>query len=83
VNRTGPTSSEHREWNKTAMVSSPLEGKADPREILIDRSRLEREYFARRPDVADSNKLVGFGKGIVHRALLSPDRSTPQAGARL
>src|SRR5207245_9359059 len=29
--------------------------------MLIDPARLEREYFARRPDVSDPNQLVSFG----------------------
>jgi phosphoglucomutase len=29
--------------------------------MLIDVARLEKEYFARRPDVADPNQLVSFG----------------------
>jgi len=40
---------------------SPLAGKPAPREMLIDVSRLEREYFARKPDVSDPNQLVSFG----------------------
>ncbi len=40
---------------------SPLAGKPAPKEMLIDVARLEREYFARRPDVQDRNQLVSFG----------------------
>jgi phosphoglucomutase len=40
---------------------SPLAGKPAPRELLIDPARLEREYFERRPDVADANQRVSFG----------------------
>src|SRR5215468_8203772 len=40
---------------------SPLAGKPAPKELLIDIARLEREYFERKPDVADRNQLVAFG----------------------
>src|SRR6185437_13657925 len=40
---------------------SPLAGKPAPPELLVDLSRLERDYYERRPDVADSNQLVRFG----------------------
>lgn len=40
---------------------SPLAGKPAPKEMLVDVSRLEREYFERRPDVQDPNQLVSFG----------------------
>jgi phosphoglucomutase len=40
---------------------SPLAGKAAPKDMLVDVARLEREYFARRPDLQDSNQLVSFG----------------------
>ena len=43
------------------MALSPLAGKPAPRELLIDPARLEREYFERRPDVADANQRVSFG----------------------
>ena len=43
------------------MTISPLTGKPAPKELLIDPSRLEREYFARRPDLDDANQLVSFG----------------------
>jgi len=43
------------------MTISPLAGKPAPKELLIDPSRLEREYFARRPDLDDANQLVSFG----------------------
>jgi len=43
------------------MALSPLAGKPAPQEILVDPSRLEREYYARRPDVDDANQLVSFG----------------------
>lgn len=40
---------------------SPLAGLPAPKEILVDLGRLEREYFERRPDLADSNQMVKFG----------------------
>src|SRR4030095_5092432 len=43
------------------MPVSPLAGKPAPKELLIDPSRLEREYYERRPDLEDRNQLVSFG----------------------
>ncbi len=43
------------------MALSPLAGKPAPRELLIDPSRLEREYYERRPDVARPEQRVSFG----------------------
>ena len=43
------------------MTISPPAGKPAPKELLIEPSRLEREYFARRPDLDDANQLVSFG----------------------
>jgi phosphoglucomutase len=40
---------------------SPLAGRPAPRELLVDLARLEREYFARTPDLADPNQMVSFG----------------------
>jgi len=40
---------------------SPLAGKPAPKEMLIDPARLEREYFARRPDLDDLEQRVSFG----------------------
>jgi phosphoglucomutase len=40
---------------------SPLAGKPAPRDMLVDLARLEREYYQRRPDLADPNQLVSFG----------------------
>jgi phosphoglucomutase len=40
---------------------SPLAGKPAPKEILVDTARLEREYFARLPDLDDPNQMVSFG----------------------
>jgi phosphoglucomutase len=43
------------------MTISPLAGKPAPKEMLIDVSGLEHEYFERRPDLDDPNQLVSFG----------------------
>src|ERR1700685_3708215 len=43
------------------MPISPLAGKPAPKELLVDLSRLEREYYERRPDVNDPNQMVSFG----------------------
>jgi phosphoglucomutase len=43
------------------MAIHPLAGKPAPPEMLIDVARLERQYYERRPDVADPRQLVSFG----------------------
>jgi phosphoglucomutase len=43
------------------MAISPLAGKPAPMEMLVDLARLEREYFARRPDPEDPAQRVSFG----------------------
>jgi len=40
---------------------SPLAGQPAPNEVLVDLARLEREYYARRPDPDDPNQRVSFG----------------------
>src|SRR5215467_9577511 len=40
---------------------SPLAGKPAPKQLLIDPAKLEREYYQRRPDMADANQRVSFG----------------------
>src|ERR1700722_5815668 len=40
---------------------SPLAGKPAPKEMLIDVSRMEKEYYEHKPDVRDPNQLVSFG----------------------
>jgi phosphoglucomutase len=40
---------------------SPLAGKPAPKEMLIDVSRMEKEYYEHMPDVRDRNQLVSFG----------------------
>jgi phosphoglucomutase len=48
------------ELNNKAKIS-PLAGKPAPKEMLVDPTRLEREYFERRPDLSDPNQMVSFG----------------------
>ena len=43
------------------MTVSPLAGQPAPREMLVDVGRLEREYYAGRPDLDDPDQLVAFG----------------------
>jgi phosphoglucomutase len=43
------------------MINSPLAGKPAPKEMLVDLSRLEREYFECRPDLDDPAQRVSFG----------------------
>ena len=43
------------------MTISPLAGKPASAEILVDLARLEREYFARRPDLDNPEQRVSFG----------------------
>lgn len=43
------------------MAISALAGRPAPKEMLVDVSRLEREYFERKPDTDDPNQMVGFG----------------------
>jgi len=56
-----------------SMAISPLAGKPAPKEILVDLARLEREYYERRPDMAEPNQRVSFGTSG-HRG--SPLRGT-------
>src|SRR4029450_6523567 len=43
------------------MAIPPLAGQPAPQELLVDLTRLEREYYERRPDFGDRNQLVHFG----------------------
>jgi len=43
------------------MAIAPLAGKPAPREMLVDLARLEREYYAHKPDVANPDERVSFG----------------------
>ncbi len=40
---------------------SPLAERPAPREMLVDLARLEKEYFARKPDLQDAKQFVLFG----------------------
>jgi len=46
---------------KRNQTVSPMAGKPASEEMLVDLIRLEREYFARVPDVDDQSQLVSFG----------------------
>jgi len=50
-----------------------LAGKPAPKEMLVDLTRLEREYYARKPDTGDPNQRVIFGT--------SGHRGSPLAGS--
>ena len=43
------------------MALSPLAGHPAPPDMLVDPAQLEREYYARRPDLDDPTQLVSFG----------------------
>jgi phosphoglucomutase len=43
------------------MPISPLEGKPAPKELLVDPSQLEHEYYERCPDLGNPNEMVSFG----------------------
>ena len=43
------------------MAISPLAGKPAPKDMLVDLARLEREYYACRPDMGEPTQLVSFG----------------------
>ena len=43
------------------MATHPLAGKPAPAELVIDLSKLERDYYMRQPDLANPNQLVAFG----------------------
>jgi phosphoglucomutase len=40
---------------------SPLAGLPAPKEMLIDPAQVERDYFARKPNMDDPNQMVSFG----------------------
>jgi phosphoglucomutase len=54
------------------MSISPLAGKPVPKDQLIDVAALDREYYARTPDLGDPNQCVAFGT--------SGHRGTPLKG---
>jgi phosphoglucomutase len=55
------------------MAISPLAGKVPPADLLIDVDHLVRDYFERKPDLADPNQMVSFGT--------SGHRGTPEDGS--
>jgi len=56
---------------------SPMAGRPASREMLVDVTRLEYEYFARSPNVEDPNQLVNFGtseyRGSSHSAVVDTE----------
>lgn len=67
---------------------SPMAGKTPSQEMLVDVTRLEREYFVRLPDVEAPTQLVSFGTSvseaqeIVNDALKSFDSAYQQREVR-
>src|SRR5687767_14847043 len=60
--RSGRPSGARSTENAGAMMTiSALAGKPAPKSILVDVGRLEREYYARKPETGDPNQLVMFG----------------------
>ena len=55
------------------MAVSPLAGKPAPKRMLVDPTKLEQEYFERRPDLDDPGQRVSFGTSG-HRG--SPSRGS-------
>ena len=55
------------------MAVHPLAGKTAPADILIDPARLERDYYERRPDLANLNHLVAFGTSLTHSFVTMPN----------
>src|SRR2546427_7152982 len=58
---------------KEAASISPLAGKPAQMSMLVDLGRLEREYYARKPEMDDPTQVVSFGPSG-HRA--SPSRGS-------
>src|SRR4030095_6064584 len=46
---------------KEAAAVSPLAGRPAPMSMLVDLTRLEREYYARKPEMDDPTQVVSFG----------------------
>ena len=57
------------------MSISPLAGKPATKELLVDPSQLEHEYYEGRPDLANPNQMVSFGTSG-HRGSPANDSST-------
>ena len=60
------------------MAISPLAGKPAPKEMLVDLSRLKREYFDRRPDPDDPAQRVAFGTSRHRGSPLHGSFNAPQ-----
>lgn len=43
------------------MTNHPLAGKPAPKGFLVDVDKLRKEYYARKPDIADHTQRVSFG----------------------
>ncbi|HSP94993.1 MAG TPA: phosphoglucomutase, alpha-D-glucose phosphate-specific, partial [Thermoanaerobaculia bacterium] len=43
------------------MAIHPLAGKPAPSDVLVDLDKLRKEYYERKPDVAESDQRVRFG----------------------
>src|SRR5688500_10510674 len=61
TNAAGKNQQASSKERKTPMTISSLAGKPAPKDILVDLVRLEREYYACRPDIADPTQRVSFG----------------------
>jgi hypothetical protein len=62
-----------KDGNAAAGIS-PLAGKPATKDMLIDVGKLERDYFARRPEISDPNQLVA-STPVGTAVLLSPPPS--------
>src|SRR5262245_13945514 len=67
----GNSNEPHRS-GETCMSINPLAGLPAPTDMLIDVTRLERDYHEHRPDLNDATQLVSFGT--------SGHRGTPNDG---
>ncbi len=61
------------ERTASPVTISPFAGKPAPKAMLVDVTRLEREYYAQKPDMGDPNQRVVFGT--------SGHRGSPLTGA--
>ncbi|HXJ88946.1 MAG TPA: phosphoglucomutase (alpha-D-glucose-1,6-bisphosphate-dependent) [Candidatus Binatia bacterium] len=56
-----PLETKNAETRSGGTRISPLAGKPAPRKMLVELAKLERDYFGRKPDLADPSQLVAFG----------------------
>lgn len=68
-----------KDGNAAAGIS-PLAGKPATKDVLIDVTKLERDYFARRPDISDPNQLVRFGTSAPRFSFLRHFHRSPHFG---